>query len=100
LISARTQWCSPGIRIPARGALVLLAENGITRDEARHIRDEVGKRMLAYNSILWDWTHLGMCDLLEAHRGLGERRFRNFYAWAQEIALRAGLRKPWRQAAS
>jgi hypothetical protein len=77
-----------------------LEQNGVPRDAAQRIRDQVGKRMLEYNSTFWDWVHLGMCDLFDAHRGMDEPRFRELYAWAQEIALRAGVRKPWRQAAS
>jgi hypothetical protein len=77
--------------------LSLLEKNGMPRDQALVIREEVRERMLEYNSVFWDRVHLGMCDLLDAHRPvLDERRFRDFYAWAQEIARRAGVRKPWR----
>ena len=51
--------------------------------------------MLAYNSLLWDWVHLGMYDLLSAHlhirRTVSEAAFAEFYRWAQEIAQRAGV---------
>lgn len=81
--------------------LSALEQNGVSRDEALRIREEVRERMLEYNSILWDWVHLGMNDLLDAHRVvLDEARFREFFARAQEIALRAGVRKPWRRPAS
>jgi hypothetical protein len=77
----------------------LLELNGVSRDEARRIREAVGEKMLGYNSLVWDWAHLGMFDLFLAHRpgpasgrGMDEARFRELYAWAQEIAQRAGIR--------
>jgi hypothetical protein len=72
-----------------------LEQNGIPRDEAAAIRATVRKPMLAYNSIIWDWVHLGMYDLLSAHlhlrRTVSEAAFVEFYRWAQEIAQRAGI---------
>jgi hypothetical protein len=74
----------------------LLERNGISREEAQRIREAVGKRVLAYNSVLWDWVHLGMYDLLLAHQPGAVARlagadggFRELYRWAQEIAQRA-----------
>jgi hypothetical protein len=76
----------------------LLERNGVTRDEARRIRETVGETMLGYNSMLWEWVHLGMFDLFLAHRpgptsgrGIDEARFRELYARAQELAGRAGI---------
>ncbi|MBX7220604.1 MAG: hypothetical protein K1Y36_11710 [Blastocatellia bacterium] len=75
-----------------------LAETGISREETQTIRARVEKTMLAYNfaSGLWEWGHLGLFDLLQAHRGhlsgwgfrLSSQGFHEFYWWAQEIALR------------
>jgi len=83
----------------------LLGRNGISPEEVRRIREAVGKRMLAYNALLWDWVHLGMYDLLSAHRpGAvarllgGDGEFRERYRWAQEIAQRAIIRDQGRPA--
>jgi hypothetical protein len=74
----------------------LLEHNGIPADEVARIREVVGKRMLLYNSVLWDWVHLGLSDLFDAHRPgffarlvRSDREFRELYRWAQEIAQRA-----------
>ena len=88
------------------GTVELLGRNGISPEEVRRIREAVGKRMLAYNSVLWDWVHLGMYDLLQAHRPGSatrdpqpEREFVALYRWAQEIAQRAIVKDPWQPAA-
>lgn len=73
-----------------------LEENGIGRAETESIRERVGFPMLHHNAMLWEWVHLGLWDLLEAHRnvwvrllrGLTPGRYRAFYAWAMEIAGR------------
>ena len=76
--------------------LAALEENGIGRAEAERIRGRVEWAMLHHNAMLWEWVHLGLWDLLEAHRnvwvrlrlGLTPRRYRALYAWAMEIAGR------------
>ena len=84
----------------------LLERNGVPRDEVHRIRAAVGNTMLGYNGMVWDWVHLGMFDLFLAHRprsGSGgeteEARFRELYAWAQEIAGRAVVRVPFKSTA-
>ncbi|HEU4557976.1 MAG TPA: hypothetical protein VFS20_09010 [Longimicrobium sp.] len=75
--------------------LARLEQNGISRDEAEAVRATVREPMLAYNSMLWDWVHLGMYDLLSAHLHLrtevSEAAFAEFYRWAQQFAQRAGI---------
>ncbi len=72
-----------------------LEQNGISHAEAEAIRATVREPMLAYNSLIWDWVHLGMYDLLSAHlhvrRTVSEAAFADFYRWAQQIAQRAGV---------
>ena len=78
--------------------LRVLEANGVTNAEAAQVRTEVGECMRRYNleSGLWDWCHLGLLDLLEAHRGvlagescrLDDDAFRRFYRRAMELALR------------
>src|SRR5205814_6744913 len=82
----------------ARTAAVL-ARAGITPAACAALREEVGPAMIAYNfdSMLWDWAHLGLCDALCARRGqLGGARFRlpdaefaSFYRRAMTLALAA-----------
>ena len=71
-----------------------LEANGVSRAEAAAIRARVRETMLAYNGLLWDWVHLGMYDLLSAHRHEPEPVFRALYDTAQEIAQRARVRPP------
>ncbi|HYH79934.1 MAG TPA: hypothetical protein VEX86_09050, partial [Longimicrobium sp.] len=80
--------------------------NGVRPDEVRRIRETVGQTMLGYSAVVWDWVHLGMFDLFLAHRpgaitggGEEEARFRELYAWAQEIAGRAVVRVPFKSTA-
>lgn len=78
--------------------LRVLEANGVTNTEVAQVRTEVGICMRRYNleSGLWDWCHLGLLDLLEAHRGvltgescrLDDDAFRRFYRRAMELALR------------
>jgi hypothetical protein len=74
-----------------------LQQAGLTGAEIDQIRAKVGPLMLAYNSFHWDWSHLGLADLLDAaattqvpgtSAGLGE--IASFYAWAMKIANRIG----------
>ncbi|KAF0247408.1 MAG: hypothetical protein FD167_3191 [bacterium] len=81
--------------------LKLLEENNISSLECQQIRNFVGQAMLAYNftSGLWEWAHLGLCDVLAALSGnlsghrhkLSETDFKNFYYQAIEIANRGKL---------
>lgn len=77
-----------------------LTKNGFSHQEIDDIRAKVERRMLLYNSIVWEWVHLGLLDLFSAH-GLSKKnsllpiigRFRkkkqqDFYRWANEIANR------------
>lgn len=76
---------------------VLLA-NGVREGEVTRVRSEVGECMRRYNqnSGLWDWRHLGLMDVLDAHRGrlsgracrLSDEAFERFYWAAMELALR------------
>ncbi|MFD2586043.1 hypothetical protein ACFSQJ_03830 [Croceitalea marina] len=69
-----------------------LVENGFKIAEIENIRNEVGKQMLKYNfnTMLWDWSSLGLADVLSAMRAKYNReRFRAFYMRALEIELRA-----------
>jgi hypothetical protein len=81
-----------------------LEENGISRAEAASIRERVGFPMLHHNAMLWEWVHLGLWDLLEAHRnvwvrllrGLTPGRYCAFYAWTMEVAGRGKVIPPIR----
>lgn len=83
--------------------LATLEENGIARAEAEAIRKRVSWAMLHHNAMMWEWVHLGLWDLLEAHRnvwirllrGLTPGRWRAFYAWAMEIAGRGRVIPAW-----
>ncbi|GEE00134.1 hypothetical protein nbrc107696_05800 [Gordonia spumicola] len=81
----------------ARASIDALAEMGVGRDEARRVRRRVGRMMLAYNAIMWDWADLGLADLLTAAAWRPDLlvlrgRARDFYAWAMEIADRPTTR--------
>lgn len=82
-----------------------LRQAGLTDTEIGQIRTQVGPLMLAYNTVHWDWYHLGLADLLDAattdslpeylrarmremRAELGETA--RFYAWAMRIANSAG----------
>lgn len=75
--------------------LKILEEQGIGREEVIRLREELKEVMIAYNfdSMLWDWCHLGLMDVLDARTGklsglsfkLSERDFEKFYKEA--IAL-------------
>ncbi len=69
----------------------LLMENGISKKEIIKIRNEVQKQMLKYNfdTLLWDWTNLGLHDVLSAMRAkYNKAKFEDFYQRAMEIELR------------
>lgn len=78
-----------------------LARCGIERTTCATLRKELAPVMTAYNfdSMLWDWCHLGLCDTLCALRGelvdpryrLPDTEFAAFYRRAMALALRATL---------
>lgn len=80
--------------------LQTLKQCGFTETEVASIREQVNDIMVAYNfdSMLWEWVHLGQTDLLDAYAGMlvpSSRRmspaaFRDFYWRTMEIANRAG----------
>jgi len=64
---------------------------GIDKNETKSIRDEVGKQMFKYNfdTMLWDWCSLGLCDVLSAMRvKYNKTDFKDFYQRAIEIDKR------------
>lgn len=75
-----------------------LRQAGLPQEEVAAIRQRIGPLMRAYNfeSMLWDWTHLGLFDLLDAVTGplvkpsvqatLGDPTA--LYTWAMGIAER------------
>lgn len=68
----------------------------IDPSETDSIRRRVSKTMFAYNfdSMLWEWVHLGLSDLLDAHLGiltgpyhrLSAKNFAEFYWYAIDLA--------------
>jgi hypothetical protein len=63
------------------------------------IRARFAGAMVAYfGSMLWDWCHLGLADLLDALHGhlagdihkLGHAELVETYAWAMALADRSG----------
>lgn len=78
-----------------------LEECGVSRNESEEIRRFVADAMIAYNftSMLWDWTHLGLSDVLDAFRGvlsgrrhrLAPREYEAFYWRAMEIACKGKI---------
>ncbi len=68
----------------------LLNKSGFSPDEINAIRERVGSNVLNYNTLLWEWVHLGQYDLFHAfdlsNKANGETQ--EFYAWANQIALR------------
>ncbi|MFY9223781.1 MAG: hypothetical protein WAQ98_14000 [Blastocatellia bacterium] len=81
--------------------LQLLEKNNISRQECKKLRDFVEQAMTAYNftSGLWEWFHLGLFDVLLAFTGflsghrhkLSDKKFKEFYHQAMEIANRGKL---------
>lgn len=68
-----------------------LTDVGIDKTETDKIRKEVGKQMYKYNfdTMLWDWCSLGLCDVLSAMRVKYDKpEFENFYKKAIEIDKR------------
>ncbi|MCX4806866.1 hypothetical protein OG594_35480 [Streptomyces sp. NBC_01214] len=73
-----------------------LAAAGVDATEAAAIRERVRPLVVAYNSVHWDWFHLGLADLLVAARSdlvpeelrIPPEDLRAFRAWATDIAAR------------
>ncbi len=68
----------------------LLAGYGLTEDKVEDIRKEVENQMYKYNfdTMLWEWAHLGAVDVLCAMRPkYGNERFAYFYHYVMSIAL-------------
>lgn len=73
-----------------------LLKCGISAAEVDSIRRRVGKMMLAYNfdSMLWEWVHLGLSDVLDAYMGiltgpwhkLPPEEYAYFYWYAVDLA--------------
>jgi hypothetical protein len=82
--------------------LAMLERVGFSQAEVASLRGSVENAMLAFNSVHWDWVHLGHSDVLEAMRWpvtwkgitnrLFPRTYAEFYWHTMEIADRG--RKP------
>jgi hypothetical protein len=69
-----------------------LHQQGFLADEVQSIRAKVKDPVLAYNSVVWDWTYLGLFDLLEAFsKNAPPEDFDGFYWYAMEIANRGAV---------
>ncbi len=81
--------------------LRLLEECGISRDESASLRQFVSQAMMDYNftSMLWDWCHLGLSDVLDAFHGhlagrkhrLPSDEYESFYWRAMGLATRGKI---------
>jgi len=74
--------------------LAMLESTGIDQKTCAELRRRVERVILKWNSILWDWTHLGLYDLLSAvqhAKCMNESEFREFYWETMEIAERGRL---------
>ncbi len=72
--------------------LDILKENGFSEKEVKALREEVGEQMYKYNfdTMLWEWVHLGLSDVLAAMRPcLDIKAFESFYWRAMEIEQRS-----------
>lgn len=79
----------------------ILEENEVERIECDSIRKNIKDMMLSYNfeSGLWDWTYLGLYDLLSAANGilvnkkykLKDKEFISFYKEAVKLALKGKI---------
>lgn len=72
--------------------LKFLKGYGLSEAEIYDLREEVREAMLHYNfdSMLWEWVHLGLYDVLLAMQAFyaQPKRYRNFYQRAMCIALK------------
>lgn len=86
-------WFDPPHEAATRARLI---DAGFPDMEVAAIRAKVGPAMRSYNSLVWDWCHLGLCDLLDAATGgLVKPRIQAslgdpvaLYHWAKTIAQR------------
>lgn len=87
-----------------RGSVFKILEDcGVNRDEVIRIRKSLQELMIAYNfkSMLWEWFHLGLYDLLQAYNGklagnnykLNNREFKTIYWKAMELGNKGFLRE-------
>lgn len=70
--------------------MALLAGYGLTEDKVAAIRDEIDTQMYKYNfdTMLWEWAHLGAVDVLCAMRPkYTAGQFADFYQRVMAIAL-------------
>ena len=73
-------------------ALRRLQDQGFSLNEISSIRDLVKKPVLLYNSVVWEWVHLGLYDVLEAVRkNASPQGFQEFYWYAMCIANRTDV---------
>jgi len=81
-------------------SMALLARYGLPDSDVDQIRARFASAMVAYNfgSMLWEWCHLGLADLLDALHGhlagdihkRGHAELAETYAWAMALADRSG----------
>lgn len=67
-----------------------LGDYGLTTNEVKSLRAEVGAQMHKYNfdTMLWEWTVLDASDVLRAMRTkYSKNEFRDFYARVMKIAM-------------
>ena len=80
--------------------LAILEENGISRERCEALRSQVGAAMYRYNfsTMLWEWVHLGLYDLLLAIQDdlswTLSGGMEAFYWEAMSIAEQGKLRPP------
>lgn len=75
----------------------LLENEGLDKNIVSETRQFLYIPMMAYNSIMWDWAHLGLYDVLMAISGqfpygekvkFTEEAFHDFYWKAMKLAMR------------
>ncbi len=67
----------------------ILISNQIKEVEIEGIRGKVGETLLIYNTVLWEWHHLGHYDVLLSRKKYSLQGLReSFYWWTMKIALR------------
>lgn len=74
----------------------LLLEYGVTNDDVSNLRKKIEAQMLKYNfdTMIWEWGHLGLCDVLRAMRPkYNTNDFQDFYTEVMQIALREKIEK-------
>lgn len=71
--------------------LAALEAHGVGRSEVKQIRMRVGRRMLWYTTMTWEWVYYGLFDVLTVMQPLlsGRASYRRFYSEAMEVALRS-----------